>query len=96
MPGLDGFRLAGYTREHPPAGLPSDLVAVLGPAGPPSAVSPRWAVNVRVTDADATAERARALGGTVLLGPLDTPGLRSAVIADPQGALTAVSAPAGG
>ncbi len=33
-------------------------------------------------------------GGTVLLAPTDTPGFRSAVIADPQGGVIAVTAPA--
>ena len=47
-----------------------------------------------VRDADAIAEHAADLGGTVVMGPLDTPGHRSAVIADPQGGVIAVSAPA--
>jgi uncharacterized protein len=54
---------------------------------------PHWAVAFAVADADAIAEHAQALGGTVLMGPTDTPGFRSAVIADPQGAVIAVSAP---
>ena len=54
---------------------------------------PHWAIAFAVTDADAITEHAQALGGTVLMGPIDTPGFRSAVIADPQGAVIAVSAP---
>lgn len=58
-------------------------------------VPPHWSVNFAVRDADAVAERAAALGGSVLMGPMDTPGFRSAVVADPQGGVVAVSAVAG-
>lgn len=57
-------------------------------------VPPHWSVTFAVRDADVVAEDAAALGGTVLMAPMDTPGFRSAVIADPQGAVIAVSAPA--
>jgi predicted enzyme related to lactoylglutathione lyase len=59
------------------------------------AVPPHWSVNFAVRDADALAEHAAALGGTILLPPMTTPGFRNAVIGDPQGAFIAVSAPAG-
>jgi predicted enzyme related to lactoylglutathione lyase len=59
------------------------------------AVPPHWAVAFAVHDADAIAERAATLGGAVLMAPTDTPGFRSAVIADPQGGVIAVSATAG-
>lgn len=58
------------------------------------AVPPHWSVNLAVSDADAIAEHAAVLGGTVTMAPMDTPGLRSAVIADPQGGVIAVSAAA--
>ncbi|MDQ6778097.1 MAG: VOC family protein [Actinomycetota bacterium] len=57
-------------------------------------VPPHWSVNFAVRDADAIAERAAVLGGTVVMAPIDTPGFRSAVIADPQGGVISVSAPA--
>ena len=60
-----------------------------------SAVPPHWSVNVAVGDADAVAQHATALSGTVVMGPFDTPGFRNAVIADPQGGVIAVSATAG-
>jgi predicted enzyme related to lactoylglutathione lyase len=41
-----------------------------------------------------TAEHAVALGGRLWMAPMDTPGFRSAVIADPQGGVIAISAPA--
>lgn len=44
---------------------------------------------------DATAEQALALGGHVLMAPVDTPAGRSAVITDPQGGVIAVNAPVG-
>ena len=59
------------------------------------AVPPHWSVNFAVRDADAIAERAIGLGGTIVMAPMDTPGFRSAVIADPQGGVVAVSAARG-
>ena len=59
------------------------------------AVPPHWSVNFAVRDADAIAEHAVALGGGILMAPMDTPGFRSAVIRDPQGAVIAVSATTG-
>jgi predicted enzyme related to lactoylglutathione lyase len=47
---------------------------------------PHWDVTFAVADADATAERAAALGGTVLVPPFDAPWIRGTVIRDPQGA----------
>ncbi len=59
--------------------------------------SPGWAVVFSVEDADATAARARELGGAVLRGPDDFPFGRLALLADPQGATFSVgSAPSGG
>jgi predicted enzyme related to lactoylglutathione lyase len=58
------------------------------------AVPPHWSVNFAVTDADSIARHAVALGGTLLMAPMNTPGFRSAVIGDPQGGFIAVSAPA--
>ena len=59
------------------------------------AIPAHWSVNFAVHDADAIAEHAAGLGGTVLMAPMDTPGFRSAVIADPQGGVIAVSAATG-
>ena len=57
------------------------------------ASSPGGSSTCRVDDDGGTAERAAALGGTVVMAPTDTPGFRSAVIADPQGAVISISAP---
>ena len=68
------------------------VVAALTPAGD---VFPHWAVNFRVHDTDAMAQRAASLGGTVLMEPFNANGFRNAVLADPAGAVIAVSAPLG-
>jgi uncharacterized protein len=70
--------------------LDGRLVAVVTADGN---APPHWAIAFAVADVDAVAEHAQALGATVLMEPVDTPGFRSAVIADPQGAAIAVSAP---
>jgi uncharacterized protein len=74
--------------------LAGDVVAVVTTTDA-VAVPPHWSVNFAVLDADAIAEHAIALGGAVPMAPFDTPGFRSAVIADPQGGVIAVSARAG-
>ncbi|HZI91171.1 MAG TPA: VOC family protein [Thermoleophilaceae bacterium] len=64
------------------------LVAALykSPQGPPA-----WLSYVSVQDADASADRARELGGLVHVEPRDIPGSgRMAVIGDPAGAVFAV------
>jgi predicted enzyme related to lactoylglutathione lyase len=47
---------------------------------------PHWDVTFGVADADATAEKAAELGGTVLVPPFDAPWIRGTVIRDPGGA----------
>ncbi len=94
---VTAFRLPGYAGGEPGGPAPPGVVAVMTGTGGDPAVPPHWDVNLRVDDADATAARAAQLGGTVLAGPMDTPGFRSAVLLDPQGAAFSVShlAPAG-
>jgi predicted enzyme related to lactoylglutathione lyase len=58
-------------------------------ATPPSSggMPPMWGCYVTVADADAAAKRCVALGGQVIVGPQDIPGVgRFAVILDRQGA----------
>ncbi len=57
------------------------------------AVPVHWAVNFAAGDVDEFAQQAKALGATLLVAPVSTPGFRSAVIADPQGGVFAISAP---
>lgn len=90
-------RLPGYVGEEPAQPIPRDVVAVMTateqePVGPP--VPPHWNVNFAVDDVDAIAARAADHGGNVIIGPVDTPGFRSAVLIDPQGAAFSVSHPA--
>jgi uncharacterized protein len=47
---------------------------------------PHWGVTFAVNDADAIAQKATDLGGTVVLPPMDAPWVRMTVITDPQGA----------
>lgn len=64
-----------------------DVVATLTPiADDDAATPPHWSVTFAVDDVAATAARARELGGTVVIGPVDAPWTRMAVIRDPQGA----------
>src|SRR3954451_521244 len=70
------------------AGAPpgfADVVATLNPITEEE-VAPHWSVTFAVADADATAETAARLGGTVVMPPFDAPWVRISVIADPQAA----------
>ena len=57
------------------------------PEGAPP-MPPHWGSYVTVTNADEIAQRATGLGGTVLVPPMDIPGVgRMVVLQDPQGAV---------
>jgi predicted enzyme related to lactoylglutathione lyase len=83
------FRLEGYVGGRSRQPIPPDVVAVMAP--PSEDVPPLWSANLQVSDADLTSELAARAGGTVIAGPMDTPGFRSAVLGDPQGAVFAIS-----
>lgn len=88
------LRLPGYVGGEPDQPIPRDVVGVMtATGGDPAAptIPPQWNVNLRVVDTDAVAAHAAELGGTVLMPPVDTPGFRSAVLLDPQGAAFSVS-----
>jgi uncharacterized protein len=80
----------GLTERMADSGAPEgfeDVVAALTPiADDQPGVPAHWSVTFAVEDADATAERAAELGGTVIVPPFDAPWVRMTVIADPQGA----------
>jgi hypothetical protein len=58
-------------------------------------VPPNWTAYVAVDDVDATAGKAKSLGGSVIRPPTDIPGIgRFAVIADPTGAVIDIMTPA--
>jgi uncharacterized protein len=70
----------------------ADVVAVINPIGADEPDTPaHWGITFAVDDADATAEKARELGGEVLVPPFDAPWVRMTVIRDPQGALFVAS-----
>jgi len=66
-----------------------DLSAV----GVPDEVPPHWLVYFMVEDTDATVEKVKAGGGSVMLEPMDIPVGRFAVVADQFGASFAVMQP---
>ena len=60
---------------------------IMGTPPGSSGMPPMWGCYVTVADADATARRCTELGGKVIVGPQDIPGVgRFAVILDRQGA----------
>jgi len=64
-----------------------DVVAAVNPiADDEPDTQAHWSVTFAVDDADATAAKARELGGNVVAGPVDAPWTRMAVIKDPEGA----------
>jgi uncharacterized protein len=69
-----------------PAGF-EDVVASINPiADDQPDVQAHWSVTFAVANADATANKARQLGGTVVVPPFDAPWVRMTVLTDPQGA----------
>lgn len=61
------------------------LGAMMNRASPEQPV--RWTFYFHVPDADAAADQVKALGGQVIMGPVDVPGPQRIVVAlDPQGA----------
>jgi predicted enzyme related to lactoylglutathione lyase len=85
------WRLPGYVGGEPQQPVPRDVVGVMIGDEPPGVGQAHWSVDFWVGDADAAAEHAARLGGAVVVAPFDVPGFRSAVLADPQGAVFSVS-----
>jgi predicted enzyme related to lactoylglutathione lyase len=52
----------------------------------PAEIPPHWIVYFATEDTDATVEKAKELGGSVWLDPMDSPAGRFAGVSDPQGA----------
>ncbi len=73
---------ASFAQMGAPDGFIDVVAAVLPREGGPA----RWSVTFGVDDADAAAEQARGLGGSVLAEPQDAPWVRFTVLADPAGA----------
>ena len=101
MPSGLAWTLAGYG-DHLEAGAPGtrarmaemgapdgfiDVVAAIEPIADSDRVTPaHWSVTFAVDDVDKAAATAEDHGGTVVVGPVDAPWSRMAVISDPQGA----------
>lgn len=78
--------------RHAAAGVPagfSDAVGWLAPVA--DTVHAGWAVTFAVDDTDAVADRAKLLGGAVLVAPYDEGPVRLANLRDPQGATFTIS-----
>lgn len=56
----------------------------------PEGVPSNWLIYYGVTDTDAAAEKAKSLGGSVMVEPVDTPHGRFALLGDPDGAAFAI------
>jgi uncharacterized protein len=80
------YRLPGYFGGEPTQPVARDVIAVMMP-GEHAA----WMPDFWVPDADAAAETAARLGGTVIAPPADTGVGRTGVLADPAGAVFTVS-----
>jgi predicted enzyme related to lactoylglutathione lyase len=65
----------------------SILGAMEIPTAVPAFVPPHWLIYFDVEDLDESADRARHLGAREVLGPMDFPGGRFALVTDPQGAM---------
>jgi hypothetical protein len=103
--GYSFFRVPGYGAElekgdpglaqrlaeqDAPPGF-EDATAWLMSNGQPEGTPPSWGVTFSVDDADAMVAQASELGGAVVVEPFDAPPVRTAVLADPQGAVFSVS-----
>jgi len=99
--GFTAWTLPGYgdhlERDNPD--LRKNMAAMNAPAGFEDVVaslirlgddrpdaSSYWGLTFAVDDADAIADKAVQLGGTVVMPPFDAPWVRMTVISDPQGA----------
>jgi uncharacterized protein len=84
--GASLFRLPGFVGGEPQQPVPRDVVAVMS-----SGDAAAWTPGFWVADADAVAARAGELGGRVIAPPFDDGVGRTAVLADPAGAVFTVS-----
>jgi uncharacterized glyoxalase superfamily protein PhnB len=69
-----------------PAGFEDVVASVSSIADDQPDVPAHWGLTFAVDDADAAANKAEALGGTVVVPPFDAPWVRMTVLTDPQGA----------
>ena len=82
-------RRPGTRQQAAEFGAPArfeEVVASLVPIADGDAMHEHWSVVFGADDADEVAAKAKALGGTVLVEPVDAPWVRMTVLRDPQGA----------
>ena len=88
------WRVPGYVGGEPEQPVSREVVGVMVPISDdrsPEDVSAHWSVDFWVNDVEAAADNAARLGGEVVVSPFDTAVGRTAVLADPQGAVLSVS-----
>jgi uncharacterized protein len=88
------WRLPGYVGGEPEQPVSREVVGVMLPMSgdrSPGDVAAHWSVDFWVDDVEASADKAAELGGEVVVSPLDTSVGKTAVLADPQGAVFSVS-----
>src|SRR5436305_4849996 len=82
----------GYVGGEPEQPVSRETVAVLSDmTGLPDDAPPHWGVDFWIVDVDAAAAKTTELGGTVMNPPTETPGFRTALVADTQGAVLSLS-----
>ena len=89
-PGVSLFRLPGYVGGEAEQPVPRDVVAAMAAIPDPDAPA-AWSVDFWIADADAAADAAPGLGGSVIAPPHDAPPFRRTVLAAPDGATFSVS-----
>jgi predicted enzyme related to lactoylglutathione lyase len=88
------WRLPGYVGGEPEQPVSREVVGVMVPmSGDRSSgdVPAHWSVDFWVEDIDAAADKAAELGGEIKMSPFHTSVGRTAILADPQGAVFSVS-----
>jgi predicted enzyme related to lactoylglutathione lyase len=86
------WRLPGYVGGEPQQPVPRDVVAAMARLDPSAeGPGPHWSVDFWIADADAAADAAPELGGSVLVAPSEVAGFKRTVLADPQGAVFSAS-----
>ena len=81
----------GYVGGEPEQPVSREVVGVMVPVSGPEEVAPHWSVDLWVEDVDAAADKALALGGEIKMSPFHISVGRTAILADPQGAVFSVS-----
>ena len=83
---LLGWRFEAMSEEPPYWVIFNGERSQGGMTVPPPGVPSNWFPYFVVQDVEASAQAAQEAGGTAFLGPIDVPGGRFVLIADPQGA----------